>query len=97
MTKKLIPGVIETKKKTKPIAPVYTYEVDFGKAKPLIVQANRVDQLGETLTFIIEYTDHNLFVAGFSKWKSFRILEKEEPLKKLLTKAKKIKPLKKTK
>lgn len=71
-----IAGLIEPK--SKPLAPIRSYEVDLGKGKPLIIEANRIDQSGEWLIFIIEYSDYNLYVAGFSSWKSYRLI-KEKP------------------
>ncbi|HSX26899.1 MAG TPA: hypothetical protein VLE89_07850 [Chlamydiales bacterium] len=75
---KQIAGLIESK--AKPLAPIYVYEVDTGKGKPLLIEANRVDQIGAALTFSIEYSDYNVHVAGFSTWKSYRMLKtKIEP------------------
>lgn len=83
--KKEIAGLNEPKK-LKPLSPIYLYEVDIGKAKPLYIEANRVDQIGQTLSFSIEYTDYILHVAGFSNWKSYQLfpgkiedIQKERP------------------
>lgn len=67
-----------TEPKSKPLSPIYTYEVDLGKGSPLYIEANRVDQTDQTITFLIEYTDYNLHVAGFCQWKSYRLLKKTE-------------------
>jgi hypothetical protein len=73
---KQIAGFIEPKSKL--LAPVYTYEVDTGSGKVLLIEANRVDQIGEAIIFMIEYNDYNIHVAGFAKWKSFRLLKAKE-------------------
>ncbi len=76
---KIIPGLIESKLKL--LAPIHAYEVDLGKGKPIIVEANRIDQIGEALLFMIEYSEYNVYVAGFSKWKSYRMLKMKETSK----------------
>lgn len=80
--KKEIAGLNEPKK-LKPLSPIYIYEVDIGKGKPLYIEANRVDQIGQTLSFSIEYTDYILHVAGFSNWKSYQLFPgKKEDIQK---------------
>lgn len=67
-----------TESKSKPLSPIYLYEVDIGKGSLLYIEANRVDHCAQTITFLIEYTDYNLHVAGFANWKSYRLLKTEE-------------------
>lgn len=82
---KSIPGVIPSKIKL--LSPIFSYLVDMGRGKPQVVEANRVDQVGDSLIFMIEYSDYNVFVAGFSKWKSYRLKPMGDEGKKILKKA----------
>jgi hypothetical protein len=66
--------------KSKPLAPIFSYEIDTGKGKPLVIEANRVDQIGDAITFMIEYNDYTVYVAGFSGWKSYCLIKSKETL-----------------
>ncbi len=84
-----ITGALESK--LKPLAPIHTYEVDLGKGKPILIQANRVDQIGGAIAFSIEYTDYNVYVAGFASWASYKIVDPSEKAEQPPVKEKKVK------